>query len=198
MRIGKSHSNISLKGNLNGYGGNFLHGRQSNTVTVNGDNSDKEYFNFKQYIITHFLNPIMNRQFDTINRNYYNFDYITNRLNLYKNNRNKEDVTFIIKVVEILKYSADVQEAFNNVNSKFFGTDKRNKLLVETSRIVLQSQYEIYNILFGRPDVMNPKHPKYEIHILNDIKEQLDLHPGILFNEVKTALEPKYRHRFIA
>jgi len=197
MRIGKSHSNISLKGNVIGSGGNFLHGRQGNAVTANSDTSDKEYFNFKQYIITHFLNPIMNRQFDTINRNYYNFDYITNRLNLYKNNRNKEDVTFIIKVVEILKYSADVQEAFNNVNSKFFGTDKRNKLLVETSRIVLQSQYEIYNIMFGRPDTMNPTHASYEIHMLNDIKEQLDLHPGILFNDVKTALEPKYGHRFI-
>ena len=120
----------------------------------------------------------MNRQFDTITKNYYNFEYITNRLNLYKNNRNKDDVAFIIKVVDILKYSTDVREAFNDVNSKLYGNEKRNTLIAETSRIVFQSQYEIYNVLFGIPNKMNAKHTTYEIHMLNDNKEQLDLHPG--------------------
>ena len=161
------------------------------------ETSDKEYFDFKQYIIVNFLNPIMKRNYDSIKKNYYNFDYITQRLIMFKNNRNKHDVEFIIKVIDILRYSTNTQQSLNLAKEKLYGQDNKNMLLVETTRIVLKSHYEIYNILFGQPHKTKPNHLKYEIHLLNEIKNIVDDNPGILFDDVKSRLEPKYGHRFI-
>ena len=195
MRI-NSRSVISLKGN-NITSGVFLHGRSNVGAAMVSEAADKDFIDFKMYIITNFLNPIMDRRFSQVNNNYYNYDYIIERLNGFKNNRTKNDIEFIIKVVNILRYSTNVQISFDEAKKKIYGADKENRILVETSRIVLQAHYEIYNLLFGRPHKTNPSHMKYEIHIINDIKELLKSYPGILFEDIKNRLQPKYGSRFI-
>ena len=197
-------SHISLQGSRGGVGGSglTLHSRGVQGSGGGQDDgalgaTDKQYTDFKQYIITNFLIPIMNRKYTEVTQNYYNFDYIIDRLNLFKNNRNKTDVEFIIQVMNILRYSTDIHMSFEEATRLLYGSEKQNRLLVETSRIVLKSQYEIYNLLFGIPNKHNPTHMTYEIHMLNDIKAILDTYPGILFKDIYDRLKDKYGSRYI-
>lgn len=194
MKTGRSH--ISLRGNLNVHG-NTLHGLYS-IGTKYGASANKEFLEFKLYIITHFLNPILDKQYDLIKNNYFNFEYIINRLESFKTRENDEEIDFLVKVMGILQYSTNVRISFDEAKKKLYGADNENRLLVETSRIVLQSQYEIYNILFGRPHNRNAQHTKYNMEIILDIKYILDRNPGILFDEVKEKLASKYGHMYLA
>lgn len=196
MRTKCSGSNISLRGHLNTCG-ITLHGRYR-TASKYGASVDKEFLDFKLYIITHFLNPIMEKNYDLIKNNYFNFEYIISKLETFKNHENDEEIEFLIKVMNILQYSTNVRISFDEAKKKLYGADNENRLLVETSRIVLQSQYEIYNILFGRPHNKNAQHSKYNMEIILDIKYILDRNPGILFEDVKAALANKYGHMYLA
>ena len=177
--------------------GNILHGLYS-IGTKYGASANKEFLEFKLYIITHFLNPILDKQYDLIKNNYFNFEYIINRLESFKTRENDEEIDFLVKVMGILQYSTNVRISFDEAKKKLYGADNENRLLVETSRIVLQSQYEIYNILFGRPHKKNAQHTKYNMEIILDIKYILDRNPGILFDEVKEKLASKYGHMYLA
>lgn len=197
MRNGRS--NISLRGSGHNSGGIYLHGSSHAGVNRSGrsEYSDKQYFDFKQYIITNFLNPIMRRDFDVLRKNVYNFDYVVDRLNMFKNNRNKSDVEFMLNVVQGLRYSTNVQMSYDDIRNEMHKSGKVNRITFETTRIILQAQYEIYNLLFGVPNKENPQHEKYQTHMLNDIKVLLDTYPGILFDQIKERLYHKYSTRFI-
>lgn len=145
---------------------------------------NKEYVDFKLYVIQHFLNPLVNKEYSQVRNNFYQFSYITKKLNQFKNNRDVQDTAFMLKLVDILKYAATVQQSYNEAKKKLFGSDKNNTFLIETSRIILQAQYEVYNLLFGVP---TKEHP-YEAHLLSEIKRIIDSNPMTDFDSIRTQM----------
>ena len=198
MRMRGRRGGLSLRGWAIGNGGGRMNlsGRCSQFSGATYS-ATKEWLDFKLYIIDNFLQPINKLNYDLVRKNFYNFDIILARLDGFKNETNKEEVELFKKMVSLMRYSTEKHISFEEAQEKLFGGEEMMQLRVITSRIILQAPFEIYNLLFGRPDKKKSiDHQRYEDHLILEIKKILAENPGILFDDIKKKMG-KYAYKFI-
>ena len=182
--IGKSGSKMTLTGRTSQFGNS-------------GYNPSKEWLNFKLYIIDNFLKPMNKLNYELVRKNYYNFDFIIKRLDGFMTPENEEEITLFKKLVNLMRYSTETHMSYRDAKEKLYGGKEMMKLMVETSRIILKAPFEIYNLLFGRPDKFKSiTHTRYEDHLILEIEKILGDNPGILFDDIKKKMA-KYAYKFI-
>ena len=59
-----------------------------------------------------------------------------------------------------------------------------NRMIFETSRIILKAPFEIYDTLFGVKQGQ-----KYNMDIIREIENILETHPGIMFDDIKKKID---------
>jgi hypothetical protein len=147
---------------------------------------DIDYLKFKMSIINNFLEPLVNADLDTVLKNQYNFDYITSRLVLFENSTNRDEITLMKKVVNLMKQAASIRVSYSNMYERIYGTKavSMNRLIFETSRIILKAPFEIYDNLFGVKEGQ-----EYNKTIIYAIENILEENPGIMFNDIKEKID---------
>ena len=145
-----------------------------------------DYLDFKMSVITNFLEPLVNADTDTILKNQYNFDYILSRLNDYKNNSNMEEITMMKKVVDLMKNASEVRISYSDMYERLYGSGGVgiNRMIFETSRIILKAPFEIYDNIFGVREKQT-----YNMEIIREIENILESHPGIMFDDIKRKID---------
>ena len=146
---------------------------------------DIDYLDFKIGIINNFLDPMVNADHKTVQDNNYNFDYITSRLNFYRNDGNSDEIYLMQKVVGLMKEASKVQVSYSDMYERIYGSSSglsMNQMIFETSRVILKAPFEIYDSLFG---IDKP----YNMEIIDEIEKILDTHPGIMFNDIKRKID---------
>jgi len=197
MRIRRIRGGLSLRGWRpgSGMGAMSLTGRCSygpSKVTP-----AQEWLDFKLYIINNFLQPLTMLNYELVQKNYYNFDFIIRRLDDFITPSTKEEIELFKKLVNLMRYSTETRMSYDDAQEKLYGSKEMMKLMVETSRIILRAPFEIYNLLFGRPDKMKSiTHTRYEDYLILAIEEILAENPGILFEDIKKKMS-KYAYKFI-
>jgi hypothetical protein len=198
MKLRRARGGLSLRGWSVGKGGGkmTLTGRNSQ-FSAGGSTASKDWLNFKLYIIDNFLQPLNKLNYDLVKKNYYNFDFIISRLDGFITPDNEEEITLFKKLVNLMRYSTETHMSYREAKEKMYGGKEMMKMLVETSRIILKAPFEIYNLLFGRPDKFKSiTHTRYEDHLILEIEKILRENPGILFDDVKKKMA-KYAYKFI-
>jgi len=147
---------------------------------------DIDYLDFKIGIINNFLDPMVNADHKTVQDNNYNFDYITSRLNFYRNDGNSDEIYLMQKVVGLMKHASEIRVSYSDMYERIHGSRgvSMNRMIFETSRIILKAPFEIYDSLFGMKEGQ-----KYNMEIIDEIEKILDTHPGIMFNDIKRKID---------
>lgn len=147
---------------------------------------DIDYLDFKIGIINNFLDPMVNADHKTVQDNNYNFDYITSRLNFYRNDGNSNEIYLMQKVVGLMKEASKTRISYNDMYQRIYGDNglSMNTLIFETSRIMMKAPFEIYDSLFGIK-----KGQTYNKEIIGEIENILQSHPGIMFNDIKRKID---------
>jgi len=147
---------------------------------------DIDYLDFKLSIMNNFLEPMVNADYKTVQDNNYNFDYIISRLNFYKNDGNSDEIYLMQKVVDLMKQASEIRVSYSNIHERIYGSRgvSMNRMIFETSRIILKAPFEIYDNLFGIKEGQN-----YNMVIIGEIEKILETHPGIMFNDIKRKID---------
>ena len=147
---------------------------------------DIDYLDFKMGIINNFLDPMVNADYKTVQDNNYNFDYTISRLNFYKNDGNSDEIYLMQKVVDLMKQASEIRVSYSNMHDRIYGSRgvSMNRMIFETSRIILKAPFEIYDSLFGIKEGQT-----YNMEIIGEIEKILESHPGIMFNDIKRKID---------
>lgn len=156
---------------------------------------DVEYLDIKNYVYAHFIKPLIEKNYTFIQRNYFNFDYIYKKLNRVKNKvSNKDDIIQLEHIVKIMQQCVDTRITVKDLNKKIYGDQTSNMFLVETTRIRLQTKYEVYICLFGNP---NSNKLPFNKNKLKSIEDILENYPGCTMEMIKERLKRQYSSDFI-
>ena len=197
MRHRRVRGGLSLRGwRPGGLGGPLMLSGRRMGMNM-GRQVSQGWLDFKLYIIDNFLKPLTKFNYELIKKNYYNFDFIIKRLDGFITPETEEEIDLFKKLVNLMRYSTETHISYEEAKEKLYGGKEMMKMLVETSRIILQAPFEIYNLLFGRPDKKKSiTHTRYDDRLILEIRKILGEFPGILFDDIKKKMG-KYAYKFI-
>ena len=188
--MGKGYKRQPSKLKLNEYCFN-----KKESMIIHETKIDAEYIDIKNYVYAHFIKPLVEKNYTIIQKNYFNFDYIYKKLNRIKNKvSNNDDIIHLEHIVKIMQQCIDTRVTVQDLNKKVYGDQTSNMFLVETTRIRLQTKYEVYIYLFG-----NPNHNKlpFNQNKLEAIEDILENYPGCTMEMIKERLKRQYSNDFI-
>jgi len=132
-------SYISLKGRIKG--GSF-----SSSSTTHYD----KLTTVKNYLMENFIEPLLQRKVDVVTLNSFNYTYLRNELNKYKN-INPKEVERLLRIVEFAREVTTLYKKNDELESKLYNSDGFVGIVNIIPAISLKPQYEIYRSFFGIP-----------------------------------------------
>jgi len=141
-------SGISLTGNRNTVPYISLKGRIGFSTTASGHYD--RLTTVKNYLMENFIEPLLQRKVDIVTLNSFNFTYLRNELNKYKN-INPKEVERLLRLVEFAREVTVLYKKNDELESKLYNTDGFVGIINIIPSISLKPQYEIYRSFFGIP-----------------------------------------------
>ena len=161
---------ISLKGNY-----------YSKFKSDGGIALSQDYLDFKLMVIKNYIEPLMNKEYEYLKYNYHMIESTLEHIKKYGSPENRQDIELFTKILKVIKNTIDLHISFET-EKKLYGVEGITQLLVRTSRIVLSAKYEIYNNLFGDPEIKDGT-KNYDNRLINKIDTLL-----------KTLKEPTFQN----
>ena len=175
----------SIKGNVTFFPNN-LKGLACNK-TQNINNIPLPVIKIKKTIIDKFIIPMHLNQWQSIKENYFLLDKLTVKINKYKNYYKNYDLEIYDHFINFIKNYFNEHTEFQDLENKLYNTNNNNiaTLLYKTPVIRLKPEYEIYNLIFGKPKKINQE--TYNMLHINKIKDLLK-EDDITFNKIKNIM----------
>ena len=151
----------------------------------------QDYINLKLDIIKNYIEPVLyNKNMDDLSLNYHMISLKIENLKNFSNEANKNEVFLLISSLNIIKNSINSYKNLKDYESKYNISFKNNQMYLQTSRIILDTKYEIYNNLFGAPEKDETTNQlNYDESLLNRIEYLLKALDKPTFKNI--ALEMK-------
>lgn len=143
----------------------------------------------KKTIIDKFIIPIHLNNWQTIKENFFLLERIQTKINKYKENYNNHDLEIYDHLITFIKDYYDQHYEVELLENKLYGSNSNiNNLatfIYKTPAIRLKAEYEIYHLIFGKPNKKNQE--TYNILYLNKIIDLLK-NDDITFNKIKKEM----------
>ena len=138
----------------------------------------------KKQILDQLMIPMVMNNWEHINNNFFLINILKTKINEYMLKYNAEDLIIYKDALEMIEIT------INEHNQLFDLEKEKNKLkkdtnsfIYKTKMIRLKAEYEIYNLVYGKPE----KFELYDNSILNTIKKLLKIN-NITFDKIKKKL----------
>lgn len=124
---------------------------------------------YKKYMFDRFINPILSKRWDLLRQNSFQINRFIEKAKYYYNLTNDDNILLYEHMLQIVKLSLDNNDELNRLEENLFGNNNSvAQLSIKIPRIRLSPQYELYNMIIGKP-VNN----KYDDTIINHINNLL-------------------------
>lgn len=143
-------SGISLTGNRNTVPYISLKGRITGGFSQTASGHYDRLTTVKNYLMENFIEPLLQRKVDIVTLNTFNFIYLRNELNKYKN-INPKEVERLLRLVDFAREVTVLYKKNDELESKLYNTDGFVGIINIIPAISLKPQYEIYRSFFGIP-----------------------------------------------
>lgn len=146
--------------------------------------------NLKKYILTNYIIPLYSEQWHIINKNKLLIDETINQINIYYKLYKLDDLAVFLELLKIIKILIDKNEMLDDLNDKSKRAHDKNSIIsmvYKTTKIRILPEYEMYNIILGKPN----KYAPYNEVIINDIKT-LMTRPNITYDAINEYVHKKY------
>lgn len=133
-----------------------------------------------------FIEPFKAKKYSLVEDNYFNFEYIINKLNTQltqypQDGEIYKSIDTYINTICSIQRAMDIRLSLTNCFTDAFSDKQSNSVILETSRLSLSNVYFVYTHLLGTPVHIGD----YDKDKLNIIKTALTNYPGIIMNELR-------------
>ena len=149
----------------------------------------------KEKILEDYLLPLFTKNWNTLYENNYFIENIQKNIQYYYNTYKLDELTIyneLLKVIKILIDNYQTLENYENKTKQHFDPNQITSFIFKTTKIRLLPEYEIYDIILGKPNRNNNE--KYDVMIISEI-EFLLKKSNINFRIIQQFLFNKYPNR---
>lgn len=107
---------------------------------------------FKTMIFDNVAIPLLQNKDEFFRDNIYMINIIKNKLDTLVKSFPEEDFTFYKHIIDLIFLAFEKTELLDKYEKLFSGEDSVATLGLQVKRILLRTEYEIYNIIYGRPN----------------------------------------------
>ncbi len=144
----------------------------------------------KIYIMNHIIFPLVSRQWKKLQENLYCLDNIKKKIYTFYHYYKNDDLFIYKEVINALEVILSEHMQLEELEKTIYGNSKElSTMIYKTAMVKLKPEYEIYDIIFGRP--LRIKNEEYKQDIIKEIQELLKNH-DITFDRIRIFLTNKY------
>lgn len=146
--------------------------------------------NLKKHIIANYIIPLYSEQWSLLNKNKLLINETIKQLNFYYKMYKLEDINLFLELLKIIKMLIDKNELLTDLednNKKMYDKNNVINMVYKTTKIQILPEYEIYNMIIGKPTKQEP----YNNNIINDIKG-LITSENITYDKINKYIINKY------
>ena len=171
--------NLSISGK-NNYNENNLLGKSK--YVCKPPKSLNEIKKIKIRILNNYLIPLYKKQWKKLQENLFFLPKIKEKINVYKDFSNFEDLQLYIDLIQLLEIIIEkeklIEKQEQNMKMRFTSTIENNSpegmaMMVQLTTIRLLPEYELYHSLFGKPKKETKE--TYDTQKINTIKKLLEI-----------------------
>jgi hypothetical protein len=172
---------------------NSLHLSGKNNKITNSKDIPFEIISLKTLILTQFLLPLLSNQWDTLSQNILLLDTIKTKIHSYHFfSAWREELSIYSDLLNLLEKVLSEHRQLEEIEKKSIGLGSNEEVMsfvYKTTAIRLKPEYEIYNVILGKPQ--REKKETYKEEVLQEIRRLLVLE-NITFPKIKDFLMKKY------
>lgn len=202
---------IGIKGNINNivyyiYVQNKYNMSRNNTLSLSGSKKinllvlakpinyettqSSEVNKIKSTIMKLIIIPFMSKNWKVLEENLVFFDSIKKRLNNIIAHNKYVDLQIYQDMIIAFETAIFLHMEIINLEEKLYGCDTNLSTVVfRTTMIRLKPELELYNLVFGKPNLKSGE--KYNQDIVNDIEILLKM-DNVTFEQIKKYILDKY------
>jgi hypothetical protein len=178
---------LSMSGARNQTYFNICGYNSTDSLSINIPNEVKK---LKIQILNYYIIPFTSKNWKSLEENLVFFDVVIKKLTSF----NTRYPNLNLKIYADLLYSFQTAVFLNmentNLEEKLYKSDSNmSTILFKTVMLRIKPEYEIYNLIFGKPNFKCEE--SYNTNILNDILTLLNT-DNITFTQIKTNISNKY------
>jgi hypothetical protein len=145
--------------------------------------------NLKIAIINKFIIPFISKNWKVLEENSIFIEKITQKIKFYSSIYNSEYLALYKDIMPIFEMIINQHLEINNLEKKIYNTNDTISLVIKTPFIKLKPEYELYNLILGKPNLHEGC--SYNDVILQDITNILNI-DDITFDKIKIYISNKY------
>ena len=143
----------------------------------------------KIFIMNTIIIPLISKQWNKLQENLYCLDKIKKKMDTYYRYYKIEDFIIYKELINAFENILSEHKQLEELEKTVYGTSKDlSTMIYKTALVRLKPQYEIYDIIFGRP--IRSKNEEYNQNIIDEIENLLKV-DGITFDNLREIIENK-------
>lgn len=168
---------------------NLMNLRGSSTT----ENSEPfEVQQLKIQILNKIILPLLNNKWKYLEENVFILNIILEKLNLYYIKFKLSDLLLYKEIVKSLEVIINEHFILTELEKKFYSgctDDNSATLFYRTTMIKLKAEYELYNLIYGRP--LKKNNEIYNDEVIKEIRCLIRI-DNIDFNKIKILITTKF------
>lgn len=145
----------------------------------------------KILILNQLLMPLISKQWDILNENLICLERAKRKINYYYDMYKMDDLIIYKEIIRAFEYMISEHRQLEDLEKKMYGggSEDVTTMIYKTTLIRLKPEYEIYDMILGRPD--RTKNEKYNDLIIKEIAKLLT-YDSMHFNKIRDIIRGKY------
>jgi len=175
---------VSLTGHTTSFPNN-LQGKELNYTNPHKNDILKDIIKIKKMIAAQFIMPICRHDWTELHQNMFNLTRLQKKIKELQKQYGNQDLHIYSQILESVFIAFNEHSNLNNLEQEYYGANKNNtaRLIQKTNYIRLKAEYELYNLIIGKPK----KRESYNTTILELIKKLLQ-DDDISFNDISKQI----------
>ena len=138
----------------------------------------------KTQILDHLMLPLIRNNWNYINNNFFMINSLKQKIDSFYLKYKMDDLLLYKDILEMVEIVINEHNQLFDLEKEKYSTNNSNSLIYKTKIIKLKAEYEIYNLIYGKPN----KNDIYDNNKLENIKKLLQIE-NITFDNIKKRLE---------
>lgn len=139
----------------------------------------------KTHILDEIILPLIKNNWLHINNNFFQLNLLRNKLDTFLNKYKSDDLILYKDILDLVEIAThEHNQLFDLEKEKYSSNKETTSFIYKTKVIRLKAEYEIYNLIYGKPN----KNEYYDNNKLNLIKKLLQT-DNITYEQIKNNLD---------
>lgn len=139
--------------------------------------------------MNNILLPFISKQWRTLHENLFYLENVKKKIHFYYNTYHLDELLIYKEIIHAFEIMLSEHEQLEDLEKKMYNTTKDlSTMIYKTSIIRLKPEYELYDLILGKPD--RNKNEKYDESIIQQIERLVQME-NMNFQRIKDIIIAK-------